>query len=250
MNRTIVVTGASGFVGNHSVVRLLDDGETVRAVVRNAAGKDLVLQAVAQAEANAAGLEFVTATLDDESGWDSALEGADGVLHHASPFPAAEPDDPEHIIRPARDGALRVLAAARRQNVRRVVLTSSFAAVGYSRHSGEPYTEADWTDGEDTSLPAYIRSKALAERAAWKFAADGGPELVVVNPTGIFGPALSPKLSVSVEMVAALRSGQSLSGPGRPFTIVDVRDVVELHLRALDAPEAVGRRFIASSGVR
>ncbi|MFD0484331.1 NAD-dependent epimerase/dehydratase family protein [Kineococcus sp. GCM10028916] len=248
MDRTIVVTGATGHVGNHSLVRLLADGERVRALVRGPEGRDVVLAAVDRAGVDATALEFATATLDVDDGWNEALAGADGVLHHASPFPSRQPENPDDVIRPAREGALRVLRAAREQGVRRVVLTSSFAAVGYSRSSGGPFTEADWTDGDDVTAPPYVRSKALAERAAWAFVADGGPELAVVNPTGIFGPTLSPRLSASVAMVAALVEGRPVGDPGRAFGIVDVRDVVDLHVRALDDPGAVGRRFLASAG--
>lgn len=247
MERTTLVTGATGHVGNHSLTRLLAAGERVRAVVRGDQGRREVLDVLDRAGVDPARLEFATATLDADTGWDAAVEGVDGILHHASPFPARQPEDPDEVIRPAREGALRVLTAARRRGVRRVVLTSSFAAVGYSRSGGAEFTEDDWTDGRDTGLPPYVRSKALAERAAWEFAADGGPELAVVNPTGIFGPVFSSRVSASVGLVAALAEGTP-PNPGRPFGIVDVRDVVDLHVRALHDPAAAGRRFLATSG--
>jgi len=173
------------------------------------------------------------------------------VLHVASPFPVDQPKDENELIIPAREGALRVLRAAREAGVARVVLTSSFAAVGYSpkTHDGD-YTEADWTDPATPGITAYVKSKTLAERAAWDFIQkEGGSlELSVVNPVGVFGPAWGTDLSTSVELMRAMLSGAVPVIPPISTSIVDVRDVASLHLLAMTHPAAAGERFLAVAG--
>jgi nucleoside-diphosphate-sugar epimerase len=247
---TVLVTGGTGFVGGHAIVRLLNEGYRVRTTIRSGDRESEVLAAVAAGGAKAeARLGFAVADLSSDAGWAQAVAGADHVLHVASPFTGAGPDDDRNVIDPARDGTIRVLTAARDAGVRRVVLTSSFAAVGYSTAPTAEYTEADWTDPADDNT-AYIRSKVFAERAAWDFlAAEGGAlELAVINPTGIFGPVLGPRLSGSVGLVKAMLAGQLPAVPRTFFGIVDVRDVVDLHLRAMTSPGAPGQRFLAAQG--
>jgi len=194
-------------------------------------------------------LSFFEADLERDEGWREAIDGCDFVVHVASPMPAAAPDHEDELIRPARDGVLRVLRAARDGSVRRVVLTSSCGAIYYGHPpQTAPFDETSWTnlDGE---MSAYVRSKAIAERAAWEFiAAEGGAlELSAVNPTGIFGPVLGRDASSSIDLVTRLMKGM----PGCPrlyFGVVDVRDVADLHVRAMTHPAAKGERFIASSG--
>lgn len=253
MNTTrtpVLVTGGNGFVGSHTVARLLADGHHVRTTVRGSEQAADLRSSLARAGVEEERrLEIVTASLDADTGWAEAAEGCAFVLHVASPFPAAQPDDPEEVIRPARDGTLRVLRAVRAAGARRVVLTSSFAAIGYSRAKDGPFDECDWTDPDDEANTPYVRSKAAAERAAWDFvAAEGaGLELVVVNPSGIFGPALSQRLSASVAIVKAMLEGAMPVVPPMAFNVVDVRDVADLQLRALDHPAAAGQRFLAGS---
>jgi dihydroflavonol-4-reductase len=247
---TVLVTGGTGFVGGHALVRLLEEGYRVRTTVRSAAREPEVRNLITEGGAKAADrLEFAIADLSSDAGWAEAVAGVDFVLHVASPFTGAGVDDDENVVVPARDGTLRVLRAARDAGVRRVVVTSSFAAVGYSGRLGAEFTEADWTDPGDDNT-AYVRSKAVAERAAWDFvAAEGGAlELAVVNPTGIFGPALGPQLSGSVGLVKAMLTGQMPAVPRTYFGVVDVRDVVDLHLRAMISPAAAGQRFLAVGG--
>jgi dihydroflavonol-4-reductase len=192
---------------------------------------------------------FAAADLDRDEGWQDAADGCDYVIHVASPIPAAAPRTEDELIRPARDGTLRVLRGARRAGVKRVVVTSSCGAIYYGHPpQSAPFDETTWTN-TDGEMSAYVRSKAIAERAAWDFmkAEGGNLELSTVNPTGIFGPILSPDASSSVELIARLLKGM----PGCPrlfFGIVDVRDVADLHLRAMTHPAAKGERFIASSG--
>ncbi|MCY1138957.1 aldehyde reductase [Actinoplanes sp. Pm04-4] len=239
---TVLVTGATGHVGSHSVERLLAEGYRVRVVVRHDAQEQDVRAFAGPSDR----LEFVTAELTADDNWDKAVAGVRYVWHHASPFPSTPPQNDDEVIVPARDGALRVLAAAGAANVRRVVLTSSYAAVGYSPKPGDHYDESDWTNPDD-DLPAYIRSKVIAERAAWQYAREhAGAELTVINPTGIFGPLLTDRLSASTGLVKALLEGVAL--PPQVFGVVDVRDVADLHLRAMLSPAAAGERFIGVAG--
>lgn len=246
----VLVTGGTGFVGAHSVARLLREGHRVRLTVRRTGQEAEVRAALRQAGAAPDGrLEFALASLDADDGWAQAMTGVDHVLHHASPFPPTPPETEDELVRPARDGTLRVLAAARRAGVARVVMTSSYAAVGYTVKPGDHYSEADWTDPDTEGLPAYHRSKVLAERAAWEYAhAHGGIELTVVNPTGIFGPQLGERPSASLGLVRAMFAGRMPVVPVMYFGVVDVRDVVDLHLRAMREPRAAGERFIAVAG--
>ena len=227
----VLVTGATGHVGGHSVARLIEEGYRVRVAAR----------CPGQVRA---GVEAVTADLSSDDNWAEAVEGVRYVWHHASPFPFTPPEHEDELIVPARDGALRVLAAARKAGVERVVLTSSYAAVGYTVKADGHYDESDWTDAASDITP-YIRSKVVAERAAWDDVREhGGPELTVINPTGIFGPLLGTKLSASTGLVKAYLDGTMPVVPRMYFGVVDVRDVVDLHLRAMLHPEAAGERFI------
>ncbi|MGW4590060.1 SDR family oxidoreductase [Amycolatopsis thermoflava] len=237
----VLATGGTGFVGTHVIARLLRDGWAVRTTVRSPDRAGEVREAVGGDP------EFAVATLDSDVGWAEAVDGCAYVLHVASPFPADDPADEDEVIRPARDGAVRVLRAARDAGVRRVVLTSSFAAVGYSGTTRGFYDETDWTDPADDNT-AYVKSKAVAERAAWDFACEGGPELAVINPTGIFGPVLSPRLSTSTGLIKAMLEGTMPVVPRSYFGVVDVRDVADAHVRAMTAPSAAGERFLVSSG--
>lgn len=202
---------------------------------------------VAAGGEDGAAVEIVAANLTDDGGWAAAVDGCDGVLHVASPLPRSQPKDPDEVVVPARDGTLRVLKAARAAGVRRVVVTSSFGAIGYGPSPGRPWTEADWTEPSDT-LAAYPLSKVIAERAAWDFVADGGgPELVVLNPTGVFGPPLGPTIGSSTGIVVALMTGQLAEAPRQSFGVADVRDTAQAHIQALSVPEAAGLRILITS---
>ncbi|MDW5593138.1 aldehyde reductase [Conexibacter stalactiti] len=252
MSSTVLVTGGSGFLGLHTIIQLLERGERVRTTVRSPAKEIAVRETLARAGVDAEDrLAFVVADLLSDDGWPDAVAGAERVLHVASPFPAGTPAHEDDLIVPAREGTLRVLRAARDAGARRVVVTSSSAAIGHDREPGDHlFTEADWTDPA-ADVGAYIRSKTLAERAAWEFVEHegGGLELAVVNPGAIFGPVLAPDLSASIGLVAGLLNGAMAGGvPRLAFSVVDVRDVADLHLRAMDSAAAAGERFIAASG--
>ncbi len=248
----VLVTGATGFVGSHCVVAALAAGHRVRGTLRSLARQDDVREMVrAGGVSEFDRLEFAAADLNDDDGWAEAVAGCDYVLHTASPFPARQPDDADDLIRPARDGTLRVLRAAREAGVRLVVLTSSFAAIGYGHRSADRvFDERDWTRTDAADVQPYMKSKTLAERAAWDFVADHprGPELAVINPVGIFGPALGPDVSASLRLILALLEGTMPGAPRLYFGVVDVRDVAALHLLAMTSAAAAGERFLAASG--
>ena len=247
----VLVTGGSGFIGAHCIAQALLAGHQVRTTLRNVGRLDEVKGLVARAGADGAGLTAVAADLNADAGWAEAAAGCEYVLHVASPFPTAPPKDENEVVRPARDGALRVLRAARDAGARRVVLTSSFAAVGYGHPMrAKPFDESDWTSLEGDDITPYTKSKTLAERAAWDFVArEGGAlELATVNPVGVMGPALGPDLSTSVVAIKRLLEGAMPGLPDFRFGIVDVRDVADLHLRAMTDPRAKGERFLAVSG--
>ena len=246
----VLVTGGTGFLGTHAIAQLVQAGYRVRTTVRTLGREDEIHQSLARAGLQGRiDLELVVADLSEDVGWAEAVEGVRYVLHLASPFPPAVPQDDDEVVVPARDGALRVLRAARDAGAERVVLTSSFAAVGYGHApTDREFTEEDWTNGE-APLGAYIRSKLVAERAAWDFvAAEGGSlELSVVNPVGIFGPPLTADLSSSIGLARQLITAMP-AVPRLATTVVDVRDAADLHLRAMTSPEAAGERFLASTG--
>ncbi|WP_329482885.1 NAD-dependent epimerase/dehydratase family protein [Kribbella sp. NBC_01484] len=243
----VLVTGGSGYLGTQLIAALLKSGRSVRTTVRSTARGPELRAAVRRGGADDSGLEIVAADLMTDDGWPAAVAGCDEIHHVASPIPIAQPDDPDELIVPARDGALRVLRAARDASARRVVLTSSFAAVGYSRKPGAEYTEDDWTDPDTPGLAPYPRSKAIAERAAWDLmnGAGGDTELVVLNPTGIFGPTLTTELRSSTQLIKMMLDGTMSVAPRQRFGIVDVRDVADLHLRAMAEPTAAGKRYLA-----
>jgi dihydroflavonol-4-reductase len=248
---TVLVTGGSGFIGGHALLQLLAAGHRVRATLRSLA-REPEVRAMLTAAGAAPGesLSFVEADLGRDAGWPQAAGGCEYVLHVASPFPGGVPKHEDELIVPAREGTLRVLRAARDAGVRRVVLTSSFAAVGYGQKpQSVPFDESNWTD-PTAPLSAYVKSKTQAERAAWDFIArEGGSlELTAVNPVAVFGPVLTADLSTSIKLVKGMLDGTMPGLPRLYFGVVDVRDVVDLHLRAMTHPAARGERFLAVAG--
>ncbi|WP_432884127.1 NAD-dependent epimerase/dehydratase family protein [Kribbella sp. CA-245084] len=241
----ILVTGGSGYLGTHLIALLLREGHEVRTTVRSTTRNAELRAAVRRGGADDGGLEIVTADLLSDDGWPAAVAGCSEIHHVASPIPFTQPEDPDELIVPAREGTLRVLRAARDAGARRVVLTSSFAAVGYTPKPSAEFTEDDWTDPDTPGLAPYPRSKAIAERAAWDLMRDADTELVVVNPTGIFGPTLTADLRSSTQLIKLMLDGTMTVAPRARFGVVDVRDVAELHLRAMAAPDAAGKRFLA-----
>jgi nucleoside-diphosphate-sugar epimerase len=249
---TILVTGGSGFIGSHCILQLLAAGHEVRTTVRSLK-READVRAMLKVGGAQPGdrLRFAVADLESDALWPQAVAGCEYVLHVASPFPPSLPKHEDELIVPAREGALRVLRAACDAGVKRVVLTSSFAAIGYGHApQAAPFDETTWTDPNAPDVQPYVKSKTLAERAAWDFVArDGGSlELAVVNPVGVFGPVLGPDYSTSILLVQRLMDGAIPGCPKIKFGVVDVRDVADLHLRAMTDPAAKGQRFLAIAG--
>jgi len=248
----VVVTGASGFIAKYVIAELLARGYPVRGTLRDLAKADAVRASVARAGADPARLTFHGADLMRDDGWDGVMDEARAVIHTASPFPVQQPDNAEDVIGPAREGTLRVLVAAQRTGIARVVLTSSTVAVMYATTytPGYVFTEADFTDDTRDGLTPYIQSKTLAEKAAWNFVKSkaGAPELAVINPAFVQGPALDGDLSTSHELMRLMAEGRYPASPKIIFPVCDVRDVATAHVEAMIRTEAAGQRFIIAEG--
>lgn len=245
--KVVLVTGASGFIAKHCIVRLLNEGYAVRGSLRTPNRADEVRAAIAT-KAPTDDLSFVTLDLMSDAGWDDAAKSCTFVQHVASPFPNADPAHEDDLIIPAREGALRALRAAAKAGVKRFVLTSSMAAVAYGNEHGTDYVydENDWSN-VDGDVSAYLKSKTIAERAAWDFMdtdAAGAMELSVVNPGAVLGPLLDETYSTSGEIVRKLLAGEVPACPDIGFTCIDVRDVADAHYNAMTMKIAAGRRYL------
>lgn len=251
-HQKILVTGGTGFVAIHSILQLLNRGYEVRTTVRSITGKDKIYEMLKNGGiTDFSKLDFIEADLTSDKNWLEAMIGCQYVLHIASPIFLRLPKNEDEMIRPAVDGTLRVLKAAREAGVKRVVMTSNFGAVGYShKDRNSLVTEESWTNPNEKGLSTYNKSKVLAEQAAWDFMkTEGGSlELSVINPMGIFGPSLSADLSSGFEMLKKLLDGTMKAIPDIRLGIVDVRDVAELHILAMENPDAKGQRFLALAG--
>jgi dihydroflavonol-4-reductase len=251
-NTRVLVTGGTGFVGVHCVLQLLTQGYQVRTTVRSLSRRAELYNMLRNGGiTDFDGLEMVEANLMDDRNWAEAVTGCDYVLHVASPIGLTAPKDENDMIRPAVEGTLRVLRFARDHGVKRVVNTSNFGAVGYSHTDRTKIiTEESWTDPKEKGLSTYNKSKVLAEQAAWKFMREegGALELAVVNPVGIFGPSLGPELSSGFQLLKQIIDGNMKRVPNMTLGIVDVRDVADLHIRAMRSPAANGQRFLAIAG--
>jgi dihydroflavonol-4-reductase len=252
MMARVLVTGGTGFLAAHCLVQLLEAGHEVCTTVRDLSRRAEVIAMLRQGGVGkeADQVTFFAADLTRDTGWNEAIAGCDYVLHVASPFPSRVPKDENELIGPARDGALRVLRTARDAGVKRLVLTSSFAAIGYGKGRSGVFSETDWTDPTDPTIQPYQRSKTLAERAAWDFMTrEGGAlELAVIDPAGILGPVLGPDLSTSIHLIKRMMEGSTPGCPDLWFGVVDARDAADLHIRAMTSPAAPGERFLASAG--
>jgi dihydroflavonol-4-reductase len=243
---SVFVSGGSGYIAGFLIRQLVNQGWTVHTTVRDLAQQATVRQRLAVDDSR---LRFFAADLKHDAGWAEAMAGCTHAAHLASPLPRGVPKDANELIVPARDGALRALRAARSAGVRRFVMTSSVAAVAYGRGRGEHrFTEADWTDPALPGLTPYILSKTIAERAArdWVGAEGGDIEFCSVNPSLVLGPLWSRDYSSSLSVLQKLLDGSMPALPDIGFGVVDVRDVADLHARALAAPGMAGERFIAS----
>lgn len=250
--KTVLVTGGTGFVGIHCILQLLSQGYQVKTTVRSINSNTKVLDMLSQGGiTNLSNISFIEADLMEDKNWMEAMDGCQYVLHIASPIFLRLPKNEDEMIRPAVEGTLRVLKAARDAGVKRVVMTSNFGAVGYSHpDKSTVITEESWTDPNQKGLSVYNKSKTLAELAAWDFMRNKGGklELSVINPMGIFGPSLNADLSSGFGLLQKLFNGSMKAIPDIRLGIVDVRDVADLHICAMEHPEANGQRFLALAG--
>jgi len=247
----VLVTGATGFIAGHVILQLLEAGHEVRGTARSTSRAMPLNTILGDYSGKPVNIEIVEADLNSDAGWAEAVAGMDYVQHVASPFAAVMPKDHDELIRPARDGALRVLKAAKAAGVKRVVMTSSMAAIAYGWGDARPnpLTEEHWSNPDNMKdNTAYTRSKTIAERAAWDYMAGEGKgmELSVINPSAVLGPAMSRDLSTSLEIITQLMTGKAPASPRVGFCVVDVRDVADAHVKAMTVPEAAGERFLAS----
>ena len=248
---TVLVTGGTGFVGMQIVLQLLQKGYHVKTTVRKLKNKDKLINTLkSQGIKSFDNLSFIEAELTKDDNWEEAMKGCKYVLSVASPVFFEIPKDEKAAIRPAVEGILRVLKCAKNADVKRVVMTSSFGALGFSHtDKNTETTEADWTNPNLKGLSTYEKSKGLAERAAWDFIKTQGGDLefVAINPVAILGPSLGTHISESFNLLKHLLDGSMKVVPNIPLNIVDVRDVAELHIRAMTSPKANGERFIATA---
>jgi nucleoside-diphosphate-sugar epimerase len=245
-NTTVLVTGIGGFLAGHIGRQLLEQGYAIRGTVRRMdSASQIAARVCRSASADGSRLEFVRADLCQDDGWAQAAAGCDYVVHTASPFPAGLPEHEDDLVLPARDGALRVLRAAREARVKRVVMTSSIAATNHGGGTA-PFSEADWTDPDGPRATPYYKAKTLAERAAWDFAGSNGLELAVINPGMIFGPLSGANFGTSIGLLLQLMNGKFTRLPRFGFPVVDVRDVADAHIKAMIHPAASGQRFLAA----
>ncbi|AUD06077.1 SDR family oxidoreductase [Spirosoma pollinicola] len=248
---TVLVTGGTGALGVHCILQLLDKGYRVKTTIRSINKKNVVIEMLKTGGITSAdNLTFIEADLTKDTNWDQAMNGCQYVLHIASPTHADAKVSEDQMIRPAVEGTLRVLKAARKAGIKRVIMTSSFGAVGFSnKKQNSETTEADWTDPHEKGLSAYEKSKTLAEQAAWNFIRQegGGLELATINPVAIFGPSLGASKSPSLGILTFLLAGSMKAIPDIELNVVDIRDVADLHIRAMTNPDAKGQRFIATA---
>ncbi|MSO69620.1 MAG: aldehyde reductase [Alphaproteobacteria bacterium] len=245
----VLVTGLSGFVGKHCGVALLNKGYRVRSTVRSLRRADAVRATLAKHAVVDGRLEFVEADLGSDVGWDAAAQGCQYVMHVASPFPIKQPKDRDALLGPARDGTLRVLKAASKAGATRTVVTSSIAAIMYGHDNlTGALTEEQWTNLDGADVSPYVRSKTLAERAAWDFMKDdrSGMNLSVINPGFILGPTLDGEFGSSIEVIQMMLRGKYPAVPHVQFPTVDVRDVADMQVLALNHPAAANQRFLCT----
>ena len=245
----VLVTGASGFIAEHCIIELLKNGYSVKGSLRTMNREQEVRDAI-KTGASDENLEFCKLDLLEDDGWEDAMWDCDYLMHVASPFVIEDPKDENELIKPAKEGTLRALNAAKKAGIKRVVLTSSVAAVNSHMMSGTS-DHTTWTDINSKYVTPYQKSKTIAEKAAWDFYNNqdnsNKMELAVINPGGVMGPQLGNDLGgASTQIVSQLISGKFPMIPALSFPFIDVRDVAILHLKAMTTPEADGKRFIAA----
>lgn len=250
MSDRVLVTGVSGFLGSHCALELLRAGYSVRGSIRDESRADGLCKMLADHGVDLKKFELTTASLTNAEDWFDAVKDCTAIFHVASPVPTVQPIDPNEVIEPAVQGTLNVLRAADQQGIRRVVLTSSIAAIVGTERISRSYNAEDWSDPDDPEMVPYAISKTAAERAAWAFCKKHDIKLTTVNPGMILGPALEADYGSSLELITKLMRREVPLLPKMGFDIVDVRDVASLHRLALENTDSVGQRLIAANGFR
>lgn len=250
----VLVTGATGFIASHTILALVNKGYSVRGTARSAGKADQLNATLSAYAAKPIEIELVSADLTRDDGWIEAMEGVTYLLHLASPILTVLPKDPNDLIVPARQGALRVLRAAKAAGVKRAVMTSSFAAIGYGWGDQRPpvLDESHWSNPDNIKdNTAYTRSKTIAEKAAWDYVQGEGAglELATISPVAVLGPAMSGDISASLELVTQPMQNKVPAFPKMSYGIVDVRNVAQAHVAAMEKPEAAGERFIVGDEI-
>lgn len=252
MTQTVLLTGASGYIAKHIALQLLEAGYNVRGTVRDLSRGAEVTEAIRPHLKDDSNLEtrlaFVALDLTTDTGWTEAMDGVDVLMHTASPFPLDQPKNEDDLIRPAVDGAMRALRAAHAAGVKRVILTSSTAAIsGSALPAGDiSFDETNWTDPTDPDTGAYVRSKTLAEQAAWNFVSKDAPDmhLTTINPGFVLGAPLDQHFGTSIQVIERLLRGKDPMLPDIGFSTVDVQDVAEMHVTVINKPETFGQRIM------
>lgn len=253
MYQKVFVTGASGYIARHILAMLIEQGVAVRGSVRSSTKAEETRRAIEAYLGRSIPedqLEFVTLDLTRDDGWDSALRGCDALMHTASPFPMTPPKDESALIAPAVDGTLRALKAAKAAGIERVILTSSIVSIvsQFPILDSQTFTEADWSNTDSPVIPAYSKSKTLAERAAWDFVNDTGLQMTTINPSMVQGAPIGEDFGTSVRLIKRILTGADPMTADLMFEVVSVRDVAAMHVLALFDPATIGQRYIASSG--
>ncbi|WP_298918996.1 NAD-dependent epimerase/dehydratase family protein [uncultured Algimonas sp.] len=250
MTDLVLVTGITGYIASHVAAKLLHKGYRVRGTVRNRAKGRRVLDAMAVAGVDISGVELVEAELGADAGWREAVEGCRFVQHIASPFPLDAPEDREALVPEARAGTQRVLENGFSAGVERIVMTSSLVAMMMqpNRPKEKTYTEDDWSDPDWAPLSAYPVSKTRAELSAWAYADAQGlrDRLTTVNPGFVLGPDPYDNGGASLGVVRQIMNGEFPAVPKLAYPVVDVRDCAAIHVAAMSAPDAAGRRLMAA----
>ncbi|MEJ6710424.1 MAG: aldehyde reductase [Amylibacter sp.] len=251
--KKILVTGGSGFIAKHIILQLLNEGFEVRASVRSLDRSAEIMAAMVLHAKNTDSLDtrltFCELDLNSDAGWDDALQNCQALMHIASPFPMEQPEDEQVLIKPAVEGTLRALKAAQKAGVERIILTSSIVSIYNKRLAAgrNRYDETDWSETNSPMATAYSKSKTQAEKAAWNYVREH-PELklTAICPSLVLGPPLDGKIGTSLGVIARLMNGKDPMVPNLGMALVDVRDIAQMHVRALQRPESAGNRFIGS----
>ncbi len=251
MSKTVLVTGATGYIAKHLVLQLLEAGYTVKGSARTTARETELRDALSPHLSDPAALDrlsVVALDLTSDAGWAEAMAGVDVLMHTASPFPMTQPTNEDDVIRPAVDGALRAVQAARAAGVTRVIMTSSVAAVSSKdlAPGQTELTEEDWTDPNHPTAVPYVKSKMLAEKAVWDWHASEAPEMQItmINPGLVLGAPLDDRFGTSIQIIERVLSGKDPMLPRVGFTCVDVGDIATMHIRAMERPDSIGQRFL------